>query len=134
MSNLNSSSQQPLLNRTKTRPYNYNPLRALIPSNATSLISIGSPNKKLERALKKKAGRTVSEEKSTTQKRLGSPTPWKNPSQVLEYNPPAHSKIHIPADHPQLNELASRGKSPMIDLKYSKFHCQSIFQTMYDAY
>ena len=89
------------------------------------------PNKKLERALKKKAGRNVSEEKSTTQKRLGSPTPWKNPSQVLEYNPPAHSKIHIPADHPQLNELASRGKSPNTDLKYLKFHFQCILYNQY---
>ena len=52
----------------------------------------------------------MSEEKQSNQKRLGSPTPWKNPTQVLRYLPPGGSKIHMPADHPQLNEIINRGK------------------------
>ena len=101
--------RQTTTNRNKTRPYNYNPLRALIPTSTKSLGSSGSPNKKLEKSQKKKFGNNVSEEKQPSLKRLGSPTPWKNPTQVLEYYPPSGSKIHMPADHPQLNEVTNRG-------------------------
>ena len=95
--------------RNKTRPYNYNPLKVLLPTHTTSFVSSGSPSKRLEKSQKKKYGRSVSEEKQSAQKRLGSPTPWKKPTQVLEYNPPVGSKIHIPADHPQILELSHRG-------------------------
>ena len=101
-------------NRNKTRPYNYNPLRALIPTNSTLLGSSGSPNKKLEKSQKKKVSNNASEDKQSSQKRLGSPTPWKNPTQVLEYYPPSGSKIHMPADHPQLSEVTHRDNLELI--------------------
>ena len=58
------------------------------------------------------------EDKQSSQKRLGSPTPWKNHTQILEYNPPPGSKIHIPADHPQLQEIPNKGQlNILMDLK-----------------
>jgi hypothetical protein len=73
-------------------------------------MSSGSPIKRYEKSQKKKTGSSILEDKQSSQKRLGSPTPWKNPTQVLEYTPPVGSKIHIPADHPQLQEIPSKGQ------------------------
>ena len=96
--------------RNKSRPYNYNPLKALLPTHTTTLISSGSPTKRLEKSHKRKSGIGHSSETRTpTQKRLGSPTPWNNSSRTMEYIPPAGSKIHIPADHPQLQDLQNKG-------------------------
>ena len=96
--------------RSKSRPYNVNPLKALLPTHTTSLISTTSPNKRLEKSAKRKSGiNTSTDTRTPTQKRLGSPTPWNNCSRTMEYTPPVGSKIHIPADHPQLLEIQNKG-------------------------
>ena len=98
--------------RNKVRPYNYNPLKALLPTHNVSLVSSGSPTKRLEKSLKRKSGvGNTADTRTPTQKRLGSPTPWNNRSRTMEYTPPAGSKIHIPADHPQLQEIQNKGIS-----------------------
>ena len=96
--------------RNKSRPYNYNPLKALLPTHGSTLISTGFAAKKADKASRKNNSINISKDKQSSQKRLGSPTPWKNPTQVLEYIPPANSKIHIPAEHPQIHELGDNGR------------------------
>ena len=96
--------------RNKSRPYNYNPLKALLPTHGSTLISTGFSAKKADKASRKNNSINISKDKQSSQKRLGSPTPWKNPTQVLEYIPPANSKIHIPAEHPQIHELGDNGR------------------------
>ena len=104
--------------RSKSRPYNFNPLKALLPTHTTSLVSTTSPNKKLEKSGKRKSGINNSTDTRTpTQKRLGSPTPWNNCSRTMEYTPPVGSKIHIPADHPQLLEIQNKGSYQICELE-----------------
>ena len=74
------------------------------------MISTGFAAKKADKASRKNNSINISKDKQSSQKRLGSPTPWKNPTQVLEYIPPANSKIHIPAEHPQIHELGDNGR------------------------
>ena len=96
--------------KTKSRPYNFNPLKALLPTHTASFVSTGSPNKRSDKSTKRKSGIINSSDTRTpAQKRLGSPTPWNNCSRTMEYTPPAGSKIHIPADHPQLMEIQNKG-------------------------
>ena len=85
-------------------------MKALLPTHGSTLISTGFAAKKADKASRKNNSINISKEKQSSQKRLGSPTPWKNPTQVLEYIPPANSKIHIPAEHPQIHELGDNGR------------------------